>query len=98
MVADLRGLMTDCCGVIRSESGLRRALGDLALMSRRALPEPMLNMVAAATLIAAAALLRCESRGGHFRADHPQPDPTLARRSRLTLAEAEALRDEKVPA
>lgn len=94
----LRRLMTAQCGVIRDGAGLRRALDDLRRMAAAPLPDAAENMVTAATLIAAAALMRCESRGGHFRADHPLPDPALARRSRLVLADAVALRDEKVPA
>ncbi len=33
--------------------------------------------------------MRKESRGAQFRSDYPQADPTLAKRSVLTLAEAE---------
>jgi L-aspartate oxidase len=42
-------------------------------------------------LIAAAAWRRRESRGAHFRADHPQPDPAQAGRSFLTLETAHAI-------
>ncbi|MDZ4096849.1 MAG: L-aspartate oxidase, partial [Paracoccaceae bacterium] len=49
-------------------------------------------VLTAATLIAAAALMRCESRGSHFRTDFPDADPQSARRSRLTLNQALALR------
>ena len=49
-------------------------------------------MAATATLIAAAALLREESRGGHFRSDFPETRSDMAQRSRLTLDEALALR------
>jgi L-aspartate oxidase len=53
-------------------------------------------MTATATLIAGAALMRRESRGAHCRSDFPQ---TVAQgqRSRLTLAEALALRDTLQP-
>ena len=91
LVARLRSLMTECCGVIRSASGLRRALETLRALDQMAQSEAARNM------LAAAALMRCESRGGHFRADHPCPNPELAHRSRLFLADALALRDEKVP-
>ena len=40
------------------------------------------NMLAAARLIAGAALLRQESRGGHFRLDFPAANPALAQRSK----------------
>jgi L-aspartate oxidase len=49
-------------------------------------------MTATATLIAAAALMRRESRGGHFRTDFPEADPAQASRSRLTLDEALQIR------
>lgn len=98
LIARLRGLMTAHCGVMRDEAGLRAALDDLRRMANTPLPEPVENMLAAATMITAAAQMRRESRGGHYRADYPLPDPAHARRSRLFLADAVALRDEKVPA
>ena len=50
----------------------------------------VLNMTAAAKLVAAAALVRRESRGAHFRSDHPQTDKTFTR-TVLTLAEAKRI-------
>jgi L-aspartate oxidase len=48
-------------------------------------------MLIAAKLIAAAAYRRKESRGAHFRKDFPTPDERLAKRSYLTLAQAEEI-------
>jgi L-aspartate oxidase len=45
------------------------------------------NALIAARMIAAAALMRKESRGGHQRSDFPQTDPALARRTFTTLAQ-----------
>ncbi|MGL4310238.1 MAG: L-aspartate oxidase [Paracoccaceae bacterium] len=93
-VLRLRRLMTDCVGVVRDGAGLNRALDGIAEIARKARPsDAVSNSIAAATLIAAAAHLRRESRGGHYRSDFPQPDPAQAKRSRLTLAEAESLRE-----
>jgi L-aspartate oxidase len=49
------------------------------------------NMATTALLIAAAASVRHESRGGHYRSDYPNTDPALARRSLMTLADALAI-------
>jgi L-aspartate oxidase len=60
-------------------------------VERAAGSEPsLLNVTAAAKLIAAAALARRESVGAHFRRDHPVPGESL-KRSFLTLADAEIL-------
>lgn len=90
-VARLRAAMSAQAGVERTGGGLVAALRAIAEL-RRATHEPRLgNMLTAAGLIVAAALKRTESRGSHFRADHPQADPAQARRSFMTLAEAEAI-------
>ncbi|MCW3783182.1 L-aspartate oxidase [Defluviimonas salinarum] len=91
-VARLRQVMTADVGLIRDEKGLRSALATIAaLEARHGDSATFRNMTATATLIAAAALMREESRGAHFRSDFPRAADT-ARRSRLTLAEAMARR------
>ena len=50
------------------------------------------NMLTTAKLIAAAALMRTESRGGHYRSDFPEPDPAWRHRTFITLADADAHR------
>lgn len=92
LVSRLRHAMTDGVGVVRDAAGLTRALAEIARIEA-AQPEcpGLLNMTATATLIAAAALAREESRGAHFRADFPEAAPA-AQRSRFTLDEALAIR------
>ncbi|MCA8882659.1 MAG: L-aspartate oxidase [Rhodobacteraceae bacterium] len=92
-VAALRQTMTDHVGVLRDAAGLRRALTRIgALEAAQADCPEFVNMTATATLIAAAALLRCETLGSHARTDFPDPLPGPARRSALTLDDALALR------
>jgi L-aspartate oxidase len=87
----LRDAMTRLVGLERDEAGLREALAVIAQVERAGGPEPaLLNMTAAAKLVAAAALERRESRGGHWRRDYPSTDET-GRRTFLTLREAEAV-------
>ncbi len=88
-MAALRRAMTDLVGVERTGAGLREALRRIAAIERGA--PSLRNQCAAATLIAAAALRREESRGGHFRADFPETAPE-ARPGEITLAEALEIR------
>jgi L-aspartate oxidase len=88
----LRTLMSSHVGVIRSRNGLRHALDRIARLERDAARMPQLrNMASAALMITAAALRREESRGGHYRSDHPQTDPKQAQRTFITLDEVRAI-------
>ncbi len=85
----LRTLMSTHVGVVRDGEGLTHALAGIARMERECAHMPQLrNMATAALLIAAAALRREESRGGHYRADFPEADARQAQRTFLTLGEA----------
>jgi L-aspartate oxidase len=71
---DVRRTMWEHAAIDRSERGLRTCLEDLASIESR-LPQGAteeLNLVQAARLIAQAALMREESRGGHYRSDFPK--------------------------
>ena len=77
--AALQDAMWRGVGVERDAEGIAAAARALA-----ALPEGTDagtdNLLLVARLAAAAAALRTESRGAHFRRDHPLPDPAQARR------------------
>ena len=96
-VDDLRRCMTANVGVVRDAEGLQNALRIIARLEAENADCPaFLNMTATATLIAAGALMREESRGAHFRSDFPDTKGDHGSRSMLTLAEAIALRDKIV--
>ncbi|GKY89555.1 L-aspartate oxidase [Sinisalibacter aestuarii] len=89
----LREAMTAKVGVLRNAGGLGSALARIDALERaQASSVTFANMCATATLIAASALERRESRGGHYRTDYPESDPAQARRSRMTLNEAQKIR------
>ena len=70
---DVRSIMWETAGIDRTAKGLRRGLKTLAEIETR-LPvgaTEEANLVLTARLIAEAALLRKESRGGHYRSDFP---------------------------
>jgi L-aspartate oxidase len=66
-------------GVERDAEGLAEAARDLARVVEGGDPATD-NLLLVARLAAAAAALRTESRGAHFRRDHPAADPRQARR------------------
>jgi len=94
-IAALRKVMTDHVGVLRDGAGLREALRKIARLEADHGDHPVFaNMTATASLIAAAALMREESRGAHCRLDFPDTTPGPATRSLMTFAEAQTLRDD----
>ncbi len=88
----LRRTMSEDVGVVRDAGSLRNALATIGALEQGTKGDRRLaNMLTTAKLITAAALERKESRGAHFRSDYPTPDERLAKRSFLTLAQAEAI-------
>jgi L-aspartate oxidase len=98
--ARVQRIATDGAGPLRDGPGLTAALAGLAEVptdaDRRhddgralAQPQPLewetTNVHQMATVIAAAALARTESRGGHFRTDFPAPDEAWRLRQVLAL-------------
>ena len=87
----LRHVMSKHVGVIRNRDGLRTALREITELEHRNRKLRFTNIAATAKLIAAGALAREESRGGHYRSDFPEPVDAFARRTFLTLDKAEAI-------
>jgi L-aspartate oxidase len=77
----LRRTMTDLVGVVRNEEGLRAALRAMRELSAGVRSARFHNMLATAKVITIAALMRTESRGGHYRSDFPHEDPARAHRT-----------------
>jgi len=83
--AEIRALAWDQCGIVRDGAGLRSACQWLEAAER---PGPVLpeeaetrNMHQVALLIARCALAREESRGAHFRRDHPHKQAAFEKHS-----------------
>ena len=73
---DLRKVMWDRAGLVRTGAGLweaRNAIVDLQSILGRTIAGR--NAAELALMMVMAALRRSESRGGHYRADYPEPDP-----------------------
>lgn len=87
----LRGIMTKYVGVQRSAKGLKLALTALKDLEANTAGDLVLsNMLLTARLITTAALMRKESRGGHFRTDFPASDPAFAHRTFITIDDLDA--------
>jgi succinate dehydrogenase / fumarate reductase flavoprotein subunit len=108
----LRDLMSEHCGVVRSENGLREGLDGLRELGERTAALEVRPDIAGyadlahafdlqASLLAARATLECalerrETRGAHNRADFPEQDPEL--RVNLVWTLAGEIAHEPIPA
>ena len=85
----VRRVMTDRVGVVRSGEGLAEAMGELERLTVD-LGDPgpagfeVANLVQLGRAVAELAFRREESRGGHWRSDHPAPVEAWRVRQTLT--------------
>ena len=86
----LRDAMSRHVALERDAEGLRAALGVITRLQTASSEPALLNMAAAAKLVAAGALARRESRGGHWRTDFPKAEET-GTRTFMTLADADRI-------
>ncbi len=82
LLDEIRSRLWEEVGIVRTAGGLRTALARFEEIGQQveparseALAGTVANAALAAALIARAALARTESRGVHFRTDHPRPRP-----------------------
>lgn len=80
-LSGLRALMETRVGVVRDAEGLASAVTELAPMTEGC------DAALVASLVARSALAREESRGAHWRSDHPYQAP--ARHTEASLAQAD---------
>ncbi|TPW32006.1 L-aspartate oxidase [Pararhizobium mangrovi] len=85
----LRVVMSEHVGVVRTRTGLLSAVREIAELERTNRRVRFLNIAAAARMIAVAALDREESRGSHYRADHPEPAEAWRRRTYSKLSDVD---------
>jgi succinate dehydrogenase / fumarate reductase flavoprotein subunit len=92
---DLQTMMQDLVGIVRKEGEIRRALDSLKILRDRGRKVSVTgnreynpgwhtaldlqNLLTVSEIVARAALERRESRGGHFRDDFPEKDPSFGK-------------------
>jgi L-aspartate oxidase len=80
--AEIRAIMSDDVGVIRSGLTLQHAIETLVPLAKTS------NMALAGLMVAHCALMRKESRGAHYRTEFPQTNPE-AKRTAFRLSDLE---------
>jgi succinate dehydrogenase / fumarate reductase flavoprotein subunit len=114
---ELQDLMQDNVGIVRNDGDIRKALEGIQTLKARAAKVAsagnreynpgwhtaldLASLLACAEVIATSALERKESRGGHFREDHPDKDPVFGAFNQVVRKGAGGrpeLRRETIPA
>lgn len=87
---DLQQLMWDAAGLARDGHELQQAVTELRRWKAPVVTDAKsaedANLLVVARAVVASALARRESRGGHYRTDFPQTDPSQARHSSVVGA------------
>ncbi len=98
LMTRLRKTMSDEFGVVRTPDGMLAGLKTILEIESENTRQRFENALITAKMIAVSALVRKESRGGHYRLDFPDENPKMAKRSFLSLEEANKLAAEMVEA
>jgi len=90
-ITEIRELMDLHVGIERNEEGMTTVLRRLCELEQRFCDHlTMKNIITAARLITVPALLRRESRGGHFRTDFPTSSVAFKQRLKYDLKQINA--------
>ncbi len=81
----VKRVMWERVGILRDRDSLRRAIKEFEQIEGSNLSTSSRNFVTLALLVSRAALWREESRGGHFRTDFPEQEPTWQKHSIQSL-------------
>lgn len=79
LMQELSQLMWTYCSLIRDAAGLNKALEQLQAIYQQTQSYALREKINLCQAIVQSALLRCESRGAHYRTDYPNSDPEQAR-------------------
>lgn len=82
----LRSLMSKHLGVIRTEVGMKELLNTIIEFRKQKNSIHFENILIATQLMTQAALMRKESRGGHFRSDYPDNDDHFSDRTYMRVS------------
>ena len=87
MMTLLRQTMSAEFGVVRTPEGMLEGLKTILKIEEENQRQRFENNIITAKMIAVSALLRKESRGGHYRTDFDEENPNMAKRSYISFAQ-----------